>query len=900
MYQLIRTIIFVIALSWCENIFSSTYYFSSSDGNDSRSFAEAQNPSTPWKTITKFNAIFSSLNAGDQVLFKKGDTFFGGMIMNKSGTSGNPITIGAYGSGSKPVVSGFEHITSWTSIGNGRWRSNVLGTGSTVNVMVLNGVNYAKGRYPNTNADFGGYLKISARTGSSVTTASSLNGTWTGGTVVLRTTHWTLERNVITGQSGSTLNYSGSTGYPTKIGFGFFIQDHEGTLDQYGEWYYNASTKQITAYFGGSAPGASAVRVSAVNHLAQIRKSDIKIEGLTFEGANNSSITNIDPNLGVGITIFRPLIRGCEIRYSGIDAIRFHIADDVRIDYNSINHTNNNAINLLYSKRAVVEGNSIDHTGMQPGMGDDGDGNYNGIFSERDGLTVKGNHITNTGYCGIRMGQGDFLLENNFISAFCSVLDDGGGIYTYGAGGDITKRIMRDNIIIHGIGANDGTKALNNAAAHGIFLDDNARDIEINGNTTAFCNTYGVNLHNIQNVKLIDNLAFDNYSQAVIKSDETGHSVQNITVSENVFFSKEPGDIVIQIKNFDAADEITNNGTFTNNHYVRPLNDNLPIIVEEIHSGQVLKNPMSLGMWQTAYSEDWQGTQSPHPVQGYTVNSLTSGNKLTNEGFNSNVSGTSCYSPLGSCSHGWVNSSPINSGTNGVLKVNGPNPSRIAMSAGALSNSKHYIVRFRGGAGEISSMDVYFRQGGSPYADVTPRIAVALPKNSGQDFEILFSNPVSESQTSIQYSFGTGNLDYWVDNCQVYEANVSIENPDDHVFFDYNASSGVKTVTLDDVYVDGKGTEYSGSVNIAPYKSLALTRKGCSLVSICGSGDCPVGGNPISSNTYYATDRIYSSGNVGNGNDVKFRAGDCVELQAGFTVEAGGVFDAAIQSCENQ
>jgi surface protein len=48
----------------------------------------------------------STLNPGDQVLFKRGDSFPGTLTITKSGSLGLPITFGAYGTGAKPIFSG--------------------------------------------------------------------------------------------------------------------------------------------------------------------------------------------------------------------------------------------------------------------------------------------------------------------------------------------------------------------------------------------------------------------------------------------------------------------------------------------------------------------------------------------------------------------------------------------------------------------------------------------------------------------------------------------------------------------------------------------------------------------------------------------------------------------------
>src|SRR5690606_24323121 len=71
----------------CSLSSAATYYFSSSSGDDSRNSAQAQNPDTPWKSISKLNSIFKSLKPGDKILFKSGDTFYGTIEISRSGNS---------------------------------------------------------------------------------------------------------------------------------------------------------------------------------------------------------------------------------------------------------------------------------------------------------------------------------------------------------------------------------------------------------------------------------------------------------------------------------------------------------------------------------------------------------------------------------------------------------------------------------------------------------------------------------------------------------------------------------------------------------------------------------------------------------------------------------------------
>ena len=98
---------------------SAAYYFSSSSGDDNRSSAQAQNPNTPWRTISKLNSFFNNLRPGDYVYFNRGETFYGSINVIKSGASGSPIIFSAYGSGSKPVITGLSTVSNWAYVGNG-------------------------------------------------------------------------------------------------------------------------------------------------------------------------------------------------------------------------------------------------------------------------------------------------------------------------------------------------------------------------------------------------------------------------------------------------------------------------------------------------------------------------------------------------------------------------------------------------------------------------------------------------------------------------------------------------------------------------------------------------------------------------------------------------------------
>src|SRR5690554_4778639 len=89
--------------------FSTVYYVSSSSGSDSNS---GTSESSAWRSLDKVNGF--TQKPGDQILFKRGDSWNGTITVNASGTSGSPIVYGAYGTGEKPKIYGSEVITGWT------------------------------------------------------------------------------------------------------------------------------------------------------------------------------------------------------------------------------------------------------------------------------------------------------------------------------------------------------------------------------------------------------------------------------------------------------------------------------------------------------------------------------------------------------------------------------------------------------------------------------------------------------------------------------------------------------------------------------------------------------------------------------------------------------------------
>lgn len=105
-------LIALLCLALAFNARSATYYVNATGGNDSRTTTEAQNPATPWLTITKAE---DNMVAGDRVNVANG-TYDERVTITTSGTPANPITYYGNATGTGVVMRGF------TVSGADNWR----------------------------------------------------------------------------------------------------------------------------------------------------------------------------------------------------------------------------------------------------------------------------------------------------------------------------------------------------------------------------------------------------------------------------------------------------------------------------------------------------------------------------------------------------------------------------------------------------------------------------------------------------------------------------------------------------------------------------------------------------------------------------------------------------------
>lgn len=581
---------------------SANYYFSSISGNDSRTLTEAKNSATPWKTTTKLNSYMNSLQPGDSILFKRGEVFYGSISITKSGTAGLPIVFAAYGTGAKPEISGLSTLTGWISKGTNLWEADCPLGGSSVKNLLLNNVPQQIGRYPNVSDSNKGYLNFESHISNTQITDYQLSSSpnWTGAEMVIRKNHWVIDRTNITQHSGNTINYSGGSGYSGVNGWGYFIQNSPNTLDKYGEWYYNPSTKKMLIYTNTQNPGTS-VEISSINTIISINGPKyITLKNLVIEGSNTVSIYISNAQY--------ININNCTINASAINGIEASNCSQITFDNNTVSNTKNNALFFYQScSYSSISNNYIVNTGYMAGAGESGDGSYDAINVEGGNITIEKNTIDSTGYVPIGFRGDAAIVRNNIVKNYCYIKDDGGGIYGGGSGYGCDQVFVQkmsyvtDNMVLNGIGAPEGT---NNDydATHGIYLDDNASNVEITGNTTANIRTSGLFLHNAHEIKITGNTVFNCRMQFLIQFNNcTYGKVRNINFNNNILFSRTSAQQVI---NFQSTDNDVNSfGSFNYNSYCRPLNENSALAI--------YYNNYNLSQWQNMYGQDLNTKVTP-------------------------------------------------------------------------------------------------------------------------------------------------------------------------------------------------------------------------------------------------------------------------------------------------
>ena len=102
-----RLLLFLIYLMVTVPVQAAAYYVDSVIGADTNT---GLTPTEAWRTLAKVSSFI--FRPGDVILFKAGNSWTGTLSLHGSGTLANPITVGRYGNGPKPLLQGEGQVTN--------------------------------------------------------------------------------------------------------------------------------------------------------------------------------------------------------------------------------------------------------------------------------------------------------------------------------------------------------------------------------------------------------------------------------------------------------------------------------------------------------------------------------------------------------------------------------------------------------------------------------------------------------------------------------------------------------------------------------------------------------------------------------------------------------------------
>jgi parallel beta-helix repeat protein len=783
----------------CVPAFSATYYFSST-GSDSRTAAQAQDSSTPWQSINKLDSL--TLAPGDSALLKRGDVFRGGIVVKQSGTATQRITIGAYGTGGVPVVTGGVAIDGWTTYAGLIRVAGYSGDPTKpVEQVFSSGNPLALARFPDT-----GYLAVDSVISASSFISAGLKGStdWTGASVHIKTERWSLDWRVIASFDKTTgkVVLDRNANYVPQKGWGFFVNNSLAALSRPGEWYYDSTGRKLYVWMpDGSTPSGIEGTVVPYGVDAQSR-SFLTIENLKFSRFAASGVRCG----GTGI-----ILRNCAIEYAegnGIDAA----ISDSRLENCSVRFANQTGIEFNGSNNTIAS-DTILKVAMIDNLNRKGLGGNcctgRGLDFSGSGNTVRFCVLDSIGYIGIGFGGQNSLIENNVVSHVCMTTDDGGAIYTWND--DFAKpgsagSIIRKNIVADGVGAPQGSASAD-GWVHGIYMDDRTHDLRIDSNT-CINNVLGIFLHNNRNDTAQGNVCYGNRgSQIQIQRDAiVSDNVYGNRVTGNVFFSTADTQNTILEEQYAANDSVL---ATLNNNYTCVEN---PFGVECRRDNAIL--------WKQSYID----------AQGLRVGA----NKIRNGNFDSSslawggwpgqyiaLSADSTKSADKRCLKIRYFGDPAQ-GTP-IVQANGSYP---------LVKGRLYQLNFCAIENHAGAILAIARQSNSPYATVGISRQVALD-TAWHSYAMFFFCTMSDSACRVDFQVSKADSLIWLDSVSLYEINGNGLNLQLRSRCFWNATGATQVFGLgSDTWRDVPGLRgIRGSLTVPSFLSEVLVRDSIGVVN---------------------------------------------------------------------
>jgi parallel beta-helix repeat protein len=523
-----------------------TVHYVSNSGDDANS---GTSPAAPWKSLAKVQT--ADLKPGDAVLFRRGDEWVGTLTIQASGAAGNPIVFGAYDKGVRPKLYGSETVTDWTQHSGSIFKASFP---KPIAQLFLDGARMRLARYPNQ-----GYVSVSSLQSSTQFTANALDAAldYTGATWFGRTDYWIMETMQVTASNSKTLTLGSAPSSHLNVGEGFILMNKLAFLDQPGEWFYDSSTSTVYLWTpNGDSPSSYTIRGTVHdNGVVANNKDHVTVRDLEILHQAKAGIHS--PNSD-SFTI-----KNNEIAFQEEVGIRNDSASvNMVIADNVIRGVNGIGIWLWAANKLLVTDNRIYDVAVWDGIGNAGIFRINaGSAMEIEGSehVIRYNRVIGTGGVGI-FYRGAATIEYNFVQNVCLIKDDGGGIYTNTSGSSAT---IRQNIVLDAVGTPEGFTSTR-SMAEGIYVDEIAAGVTVEGNTVARCGNSGIKLHKNAGTVVRYNTIMDARQSIHV----LGSSGTKSDIHHNIMFAASAQDDYLERQVF--INSASGNAQYDYNTYVNP------------------------------------------------------------------------------------------------------------------------------------------------------------------------------------------------------------------------------------------------------------------------------------------------------------------------------------------
>jgi hypothetical protein len=802
----------LLSLSLGQAAFATDYYISPT-GNDANS---GINQNNAWQTIDRANQLSFSLQPGDRILFKRGGTYRGELILGSNGSPASPVSVGAYGTGDMPVIKGSVAVTGWTNYQGSIWQADVAGQ---VDQVYLGGTRMTLARYPNA-----GWMRNSQGGGTQMQSndLTQPNNYWTGAVAVVRSSSSSFDTLTISSYSNGTLHFTTPTLNMGNDPWGFYITKKLSELDSPGEWFFDAAQQKLYLWApNGGNPNSqnveAAVYRAGVNCYWQ--KHDMSITDIAFRHQRLAGVFND------GAT--KVTVSGCDFREL------FH---GIRSAGGSCNFNNNTFQGtyatgaLVFDDNTTIADNTLTDIALLDGQGESTWG-YFGIRTTGSGMIVRGNRMDNIGYIGI-IAESNALIEKNVIHHPLATMNDGGGIAIDHADG----LIIQDNIVSDPIG-NYSNGAATNAPHNehmgiGIYFGNTSiKNTIARRNTVYNCKQAGIHVDHTMvatGIQVKDNMLFNNGVQLVISdySNATGAGAVppyylanfNDQYTGNTMYCLTKDQLCMLQYNTHGAQPV-DFGTFSNNRYFNPYNELSIKIINFVEGAPRL---YTLERWKVVRNEDAGSQRSPMRLTPYSTVQEFGGNLVANGNFASNVTGWT----------GWPNNAQVTRVTNmldnGALKANLPDNSQYPSftlhnpDLFAIQAQQWYRVRFSiqsNAEGDLISGVKGQSQFTGPYTTWQWQVPFSAER---RDLELYFQSNLTD-QAQVQFENQWTEPVYFLDNVEIKRVSVAPVDPSDANKVLVNEAASAQTMALPaGCWSNVQGTVLSDNVVVPAYGSVAI------------------------------------------------------------------------------